>query len=421
MSINQMFSPSDFKSKLFLGTIKKQPLAGDIRNTLYVGGIGSGNSRAMRDSFVLNYTGSVDTVYFILSPYNESSIDYNFLENKVDAKLINTPKQSHKLIDNLYYEMTSRLKKLAQLQEASIMRANERSELNYYCHRIMVLISGLDDLLSDEAVKYSSNSERVGTTAWKLMKLLKDGHSSGITFLATIRRGTGDAIPASLRQFFYHQLLFRSDVSSSTAMNLPQAEKITENDRGLAAFNSEFTQFPTFNYDEIINLMERKKDVHINSPSLVAKSDLINNLVKDLESNLSRHLDLDIDQVKLGQINFNQIPSIFANLGYELIEVNPAFDVDFLVKKDGKTTSVFVMASGRGDQSRRLDRVILSSELCNADDLIVVNLNNGRLKPPIDIKVIDLEDMRHIALILLEKDSLKKLGIYDRLASSIRI
>lgn len=182
------------------------------------------------------------------NPSNEEEL-FNIIQSSSNIKdemknEFNTLKEEKKLY----------LKIMNQLLEVIKNKEEKHSGIA----RIMICIEEFHKIPTSPFVKFNMKVDSEGSVANKMKELMRVGRSYGIAFMFATQRGTAEDVPTSLKPGLSVMMCFKmSTPGEAGALNLPHANKITNEQRGRCAYEGGFIQYPYLDDKPLETLMKK--------------------------------------------------------------------------------------------------------------------------------------------------------------------
>lgn len=402
---------------------KEQPGA------LYVGGMGSGKSIALRFSIITRVITNSEHDFYILVDPLKGMTDYACLfglqENVVTA--LNNPAKLVPVIEMVHEECMARKDEFSRLKAPSIYEYESKmrkQDPNYKMARIFIVVEEFHAVPNSEYIKFSYKSDTPGTAAYKLKELMRIGRSYGISMMAASQRATPDDFPSTLKPGITMLQAFRvNNPGDATGMNLPNAADIRMEQRGRCVYEGGQMQYPYVN-DETAEVLLKKYYKPLKAKMLKYTVDDYHQALagegnegmvrikpyKEILANISQFNPLDVYTRFLETFNFKVEK-----------QTNTALSVQLIAERDNIRYAVLAFAGRGGQSDKMMESFRHGAELLGCKGAILMT-NEGnfgsiesKLKGFSDKILADGEDLQRMAEILDNRRRLEEEGNFDTL------
>ena len=468
---NLVYGISDYERGFLLYDPVDQPGA------LYCGGMGSGKSVAMRFTLATHIaSNSENTIYLLMDPEKGMS-DYQLLFDgkKMDfsenvAAAINDVTKIVPLIDMIFDETMQRKElfsavgankvytyddKINKILEDVIAKIGhnetdeeilntefgsylseleEKNKQLFYkvvdelkdCYRkkekhpgiarVVVAIEEFHAIPYHKIVNFSMKSDVDGTIANKMKRLMRIGRSFGIFFLLATQKATASDVPGDLNPGLTMRHCFKMNTPhSANAMNLPHAMDITAKQRGRAAYEQGFVQYP-FLDDKPVEVLMKKYYKPL-------KASLLKYQMKDYHTAFAGEGNSGMVDVKsLGDLikfsNQFDVKDILKRILREFKieteeQLNTAYEADLVGYKYDKKYAIKIHQNTSDGSEKQIAALKKGAEILNCDYILFLGLElrNSNVRG-LDNKetqfVLDKEDLNQMANIIDNKTVLER-------------
>jgi len=399
---------------------------------LYIGGMGSGKSIAMRTTLVTHMcTNSQDTIYILMDPL-KGMTDYAqlFDYKKNVAVSLNDPAKIVPVIDMIHKECMARKKRFSEgdIQASNIHQYNKimrKRDPNYKgLASIILCIEEFHAIPSAPQVKFHMNVDRHGSTAYKMKELLRVGRSYGISMMAATQRATTDDVPSTLKAGLSQTMAFRvNSPGDATAANLPEAASISKNQKGRCITQEGYIQFPYIDNDTAQELLDK---YYKPLEAELLNCDL-NDFHKAFEGEGNRGQTKVAPLKELiefaNQFKFSDIVDRFLEeFDFEVeVQDNPALGVSSIAVKNGEKYAVLALED-RVSSKFVKEKFEPGMKMLGCNKVLAITLDS---RMPTDVETLaknyqgsylaDKDDLLLIADTLDNKEKLKADGRFDEI------
>lgn len=218
---------------------------------LFIGGMGSGKTVAMRFSVVTHMlSNSEDTVYLFFDS-EKSMGDYKVLMNYREnvASAIDDVTKIVPMIEMVFDEMEARKHEFSKHGVGNIKSYNSKMKSENpetkNLSNIIMCFEEFHSIPNTKQMNFRMNYDREGSLAEKLLKIARVGRSYGINIMIANQRATSEEVPSQIKPALSVLMAFKVNQSGEAAsLNLPHNEDITATQRGKCAYEQGFMQFP---------------------------------------------------------------------------------------------------------------------------------------------------------------------------------
>jgi hypothetical protein len=218
---------------------------------LYIGGMGSGKSMAMKFSLVTRMATNSEHDMYIFIDALKGMTDYKALFNYDNViTVLNDPAKITAVIDMIHEECMARKDAFSAVGAANgYAYENEmrKKDPNFKLARLIIVFEEFHSIPNNEYIKYGMKCDTPGTAAYKLRELLRISRSYLFNVMAASQRCTPDDFPSSLKPGITTLMAFRvNNPGDAAAANLPACADIPSALRGRCAYENGFMQYPYF-------------------------------------------------------------------------------------------------------------------------------------------------------------------------------
>lgn len=404
---------------------------------LFIGGMGSGKSVAMRTTLVTHLcANSQDTIYILMDAL-KGMTDYAILFGLKDnvAYSINDTAKITPVIDMIYKETMARKEEFSRddIQAKNIHEYNDKmmqKDPNFKpLAHIIFAIEEFHAIPPAKEVKFHMNVDRPGSTAYKLFQLLRVGRSYGVQMMAATQRATSDDMPSTLKAGLSQTMAFRVNApGDATAANLPEAAEIRKEQKGRCVTQDGPIQFP-FLGDETINEMLDKYYKPLSGRMMMYTMDDFHKAFSGKgNSGMTKVSPLKELVDFANQFAYGDIVARFLEeFDYEVEMVeDEALGVNSIAKKNGEQYAVLAVEGRDQSTDKFVEKFKNGMNLLGCEKVLAITLDSnmpGSIKNLVsDFRgslAVDKEDLIQVAMVLDNKENLKKNNRYDDLYSKL--
>lgn len=296
-----------------------------------------------------------------------------------------------------------------------------------------IIMEEFHSIPSSKEVEFMENHATEGTIAYMLKQLGRTGRSFGFNLIPATQRCTYTEVPNDIKAGLTTTLCHRvNSPNDAQTANLPHAAEIKAYQRGRAAYEDGFVQYPYFSGAS----MERLVDKYY----IPNKGELFAYKMADYHKALSGTgsdgmvLTMPLKFIITNNQMFTTkkiVERILPIFGFQLIEEDlTSLDINAVAMKNGHKYGIMIINGGgggrggfgRGPSSKKMENFKTELTLINADRFLVFSFEKGESSVRIsDIPgiVMDFEDLIKMADIIDNQETTKVLGTFEKLFSQI--
>ena len=357
-----------------------------------------------------------------------------FLEEIANKRLLRNPRRVGENLEDFIFRENSFFEAVKVFSEKENLRDIEKKHIENGNYKdefpgvafIQLIFEEFHNIPNSDEVAFEDNKSTKGTVAYKLFQIARTGRSAGICILAATQKASPREFPQDLKlgisNIHAHKV---SDEYSASAVDLPQAAKITINGRSIskAGYYAQCPYLNTGTLTKVVNekakpcvgilFGSQKEEWHKALEGSGAEGMIKNYPFLEIMANYQ------IFPESLGKI----VDRLLTFFGFKFTQINStdmATEINGIAEKNGKKYAVvFGIYGGRsyrgeGVSDKKIATFKADMEMLKLDSFICISFGAESGLKTLAQKTkgyyLDLEDLRNSAITIDNYDKLEKQG-----------